>query len=494
MKIAIGEIIDRYAICKLKFERGKIDTSKEMRDLFDEMRNYDGALSYLERLYKLHGEIWNLESAIKSGNENLLGLEEIGRRAILLRDMNKIRIDIKNEINSKYNEGYIEVKIDHGSEVYPSLIITLTTVPERLAAPIESGLRDVIDSICTQHDDDYEVHFNIPRIYNITKELYAIPDWLEECKLKYNNLKIFRPKDIGPPTKLVPTLKRVKDPETILLVVDDDLIYHSDMISEHRKYQKNLNPNSCICYEGRGSDILLHQSIPGDIRDSWIICVTQVRAVHSLQHYKSVSYKKKLFDQDFFDYYLGRTLSDDALVSQYFMDKDIKMFVVPYEPDSHLYTTWELWQQNERAETFPVVRNTASVAHTGCNHPKLLEHPLGDRFYWPRTLGDKSYKNEIEPDNDDYDGSSFIMEIPIDEQPIIPEEPLVIVEQLIPEEPLNWLEQPIMDEQPLVIVEQPIVIVEQPIIDEQPLVIMDEQPIMLEEPIITEQTTENFPV
>jgi hypothetical protein len=392
MKISIGEMIDRYSICKLKSERGNLDNTKEMCDLLNEISTYEGTEIYLNQLYELHGKIWDLESDIRSGNENILGLEEVGRRAILLRDMNKIRIGIKNEINSKYNEGYVEIKVNHGSETEPSVIITLTTVPERLARPPEYNLGDVIDSLCTQNDNDYEVHFNIPEIYNITQTPYIIPDWLEERKLRYRNLKIFRPKDIGPPTKFVPTLERLKNPETILLVVDDDLVYHPDMISEHRKYQKSLNPNSCICYEGRGSDILLHQDgPPGDLRDSWIICVTQVRAVHSLQHYKSVSYKKKLFDGDFFNYYLGRTLSDDALVSQYFMDKGIKMFVVPYEPENHLYTTYELWQQNERCETFPVLRNTHSVANTGCNHPKLIEHPLGQRFYWPLTLGKKDY-------------------------------------------------------------------------------------------------------
>ena len=422
MKVSIGEIVDRYSICKLKSERGNLDNTKELNDLFNEMSSYEGIDPYFNELYVLHSEIWNLESDIRSGNENILGLEEVGRRAIQLRDMNKIRIKIKNEINSKYNEGYIEVKVNHGSETEPSVIITLTTVPERLAMPPEYNLGDVIDSLCTQNDNDYEVHFNIPEINKITKLPYIIPDWLEEYKLKYINLKVFRPEDIGPPTKFVPTLERLKNPETILLVVDDDLVYHPDMISEHRKYQKSLNPNSCICYEGRGSDILLHQdSSPGDLRDCWIICVTQVRAVHSLQHYKSVSYKKKLFEEDFFKYYLGRTLSDDALVSQYFMDKGIKMFVVPYEPESHLYTTWELWQENERCETFPVLRNTHSVANTGCNHPELLKHPLGERFFWPTTLGKK-----------DYEGPTIIVDTVVDtvvEIPPIVEEPITITQE-----------------------------------------------------------------
>jgi hypothetical protein len=95
------------------------------------------------------------------------------------------------------------------------------------------------------------------------------------------------------------------------------------------------------------------------------------------------------------------------------MDKGIKMFVVPYEPESHLYTTWELWQENERCETFPVLRNTHSVANTGCNHPELLKHPLGERFFWPTTLGKK-----------DYEGPTIID--PVEKMPPTMEEPITI--------------------------------------------------------------------
>jgi len=96
MKISIGEMIDRYSICKLKSERGNLDNTKEMCDLLNEISTYEGTEIYLNQLYELHGKIWDLESDIRSGNENILGLEEVGRRAILLRDMNKIRIGIKN--------------------------------------------------------------------------------------------------------------------------------------------------------------------------------------------------------------------------------------------------------------------------------------------------------------------------------------------------------------------------------------------------------------
>ena len=377
MKISIGDISDRYSICKLKSERLNLDLSEEIRQLQLEINNYQGIQTFIDELYKINGAIWDLESDIRKGNENILGLEEIGRRALKIRDFNNIRVGIKNKINSKYNEGFIEVKMDHGSENEKSIIITLTTVPERLDNVREDGLKLVLKSLCEQIDDDYEVHFNIPETSMVTKKKYNIPSWVNEYKLTYPHLKIFRPNDIGPPTKFVPTLLRLKNDETILLVVDDDLVYHNEMVSEHRKNQKEL-PNSAIGYDGRGCDIPLHNN---DIRDSWILGVTEVRKTHNLQHYKSVSYKKKLFNNNFFEDYLGSTFSDDALISLYFTDMNIPMYVVPYDKENHLFETRELWDAHQGVTTFPVLRYASSVENTGCNLPEMLK--IQPKFFTP---------------------------------------------------------------------------------------------------------------
>ena len=389
MKTSIGEIVDRFAICKLKSERLNLDLSEEINQLKSEIDLYNNLEEYINNLYEVNGKIWDLESDIRKGNEDILGLEEIGRRALKIRDLNNIRVGYKNTINSKLGEGFIEYKMNHGSEVDPSLVITLTTVPERLLNENEDGLKLVLKSLCEQTDSNYEVHFNIPDFYNVTKEPYIIPDWLNSYKLKYPNLKIFRTEDMGPPTKFVPTIQRLKNDETIILVVDDDLVYHEEMVSQHRKYQEELI-DSVIAYEGRGCDIPLYDN---DIRDSWIICVTQIRETHGLQHYKSVSYKKKLFKEVFFKDYLGKTLSDDILVSKYFRNNGIRMYVVPFEKDNHLYETRELWDINQGVTSFPVLRYASSVENTGCNHPELLK--IQPKFYEPEEFNQVSMQTNV---------------------------------------------------------------------------------------------------
>ena len=100
MKTSIGEIVDRYSICKLKSERLQLDLSQEINELTSEMNLYNGLDEYINELYKVNGNIWDLESDIRKCNEAILGLEEIGRRALKIRDFNNIRVSIKNKINS----------------------------------------------------------------------------------------------------------------------------------------------------------------------------------------------------------------------------------------------------------------------------------------------------------------------------------------------------------------------------------------------------------
>lgn len=389
MIISIGDIVDRYTICKLKSERLDLDLSEEINQLTSEIDLYDNLNDYVGSLYEVNGRIWDLESDIRKGNEDILGLEEIGRRALMIRDLNNIRVSLKNEINSNLGQGFIEYKMNHGSEKEKSLVISLTTVPERLENEKEDGLKLVLKSLCEQNDDDYEIHFNIPKVSMVTKKPYEIPLWISEYKLKYPHLKIFRPEDIGPPTKFVPTLLRLKNPETILLVVDDDLVYHNEMVLEHRKYQSQLI-DSVIGYDGKGCDVPLYNN---DIRDSWILCVTQVRKTHNLQHYKSVSYKKKLFNDTFFNLYLGTTYSDDVLISIFFRDEGIPMYVVPYEKENHLFETRELWDIHQGVTSFPVLRYASSVENTGCNHPDLLT--VQPKFYDPSNKIARNKKKVI---------------------------------------------------------------------------------------------------
>lgn len=115
MKMPISEIADRLSIAMLKKARASADNQVEIDTLMSEVNNYTGALEYVEKLLDINGKIWDLESDIRKGKEDELGLEEVGRRAIAIRGLNKIRVGYKNEMVLRYEEGFEDIKMNHAS-------------------------------------------------------------------------------------------------------------------------------------------------------------------------------------------------------------------------------------------------------------------------------------------------------------------------------------------------------------------------------------------
>ena len=112
----ISDIVDRYSILLLKQERTDLDLEKEL-DLYKKrLFKYKNISIFTDMLYDINGKIWDLESDIRMGKEGELGLEEVGRRAIKIRNLNNKRVSIKNEIVKQYDEGFEEKKVNHASE------------------------------------------------------------------------------------------------------------------------------------------------------------------------------------------------------------------------------------------------------------------------------------------------------------------------------------------------------------------------------------------
>lgn len=119
-----GDVCDRFSILTLKKERlpenEDIDGEyKLIKKEFDKLARGVTGLKIKPLYFKLYNcnrIIWDLESDIRKGLDNRLTLEEVGKRAISIRDWNRDRVLIKNEINKLFNE-FGDVKIDHASEL-----------------------------------------------------------------------------------------------------------------------------------------------------------------------------------------------------------------------------------------------------------------------------------------------------------------------------------------------------------------------------------------
>ena len=113
----LSEILDRYTITKLKSERTDEDVSDELRTYKREIDNPDyierskQIVSFINRLYGINGQLWDTEKDIRNGVD--MPLDEIGRLALKVRDLNCKRNEIKAEVVDTFSEGFKEIKINY---------------------------------------------------------------------------------------------------------------------------------------------------------------------------------------------------------------------------------------------------------------------------------------------------------------------------------------------------------------------------------------------
>jgi hypothetical protein len=238
-----------------------------------------------------------------------------------------------------------EQKIDF--ENNPLVIISLSTTPTRLHEIRDGwGVKPVLERLLNMSYRNYEIHFNIPFINHKTNEEYVLPNWLIELSYVSPKLKIFRCHDFGSITKIVPTLKRVEDPNAIIITVDDDLIYIDGFIEYHLKKMKQY-PNTALGFAGL-------TAINGTCHHCTTMNVdTRVKI---LEGYKTVSYLRKFFENDFFTDFVGKSWSDDIIISAYLGKQNIPKIVMNYDMDDDF---------RPRVESFPIVGGVPNE-RSGC--------------------------------------------------------------------------------------------------------------------------------
>ena len=64
-------------------------------------------------LIEHHSYVWSLEDDFKKAKIDALPLEEIGRRALYIRDIGYRRVDLKNALAEMVNDPVREIKQDH---------------------------------------------------------------------------------------------------------------------------------------------------------------------------------------------------------------------------------------------------------------------------------------------------------------------------------------------------------------------------------------------
>ena len=116
MKMPLSEIIDRYTITMLKSQRTDEDVSEELTAYKKEIPDGDSVNTFIDRMYEINGKIWDTEGDIRRGVD--MPLEEVGRLALIVRDLNQIRNGIKGEIVDEFAEGFKEIKVNYRKDDY----------------------------------------------------------------------------------------------------------------------------------------------------------------------------------------------------------------------------------------------------------------------------------------------------------------------------------------------------------------------------------------
>jgi hypothetical protein len=113
----IIELVDRLVIAEIKFEKTQANMQElEWYQTQAQNHNLEIVQAELAQLKQIHLQIWELEKELKSGTEQNIPLEEIGRRAIKIRNHNHERIQLKNRMAECLQCHVREIKRDHVSE------------------------------------------------------------------------------------------------------------------------------------------------------------------------------------------------------------------------------------------------------------------------------------------------------------------------------------------------------------------------------------------
>lgn len=117
--MSLGDVIDRLSILTRKIFFGEVQAHKEHSHLSG---GIDGLnikltgelLSAIIWITQMNFEVWNRENAFRRGVD--MPAEDVKKMMIEVRDMNKRRIEYRNEINRITDTGFREFKVNHRSQ------------------------------------------------------------------------------------------------------------------------------------------------------------------------------------------------------------------------------------------------------------------------------------------------------------------------------------------------------------------------------------------
>lgn len=203
------------------------------------------------------------------------------------------------------------------------VVISLTTIPRRI-----HQLKPTLDSLLQNQTMQANIiQINIPQTFLRTGAKFNPID--QYLFLRHERIRIIRCVDTGPSTKLLPTLATETDPATLIIIVDDDTIYPSNLVATMVSAY-HLAPNhplvahpGDVLLNNRKEDFLTLPDPTSNLPEAQRLKC----CVHFFEAFGGVGYRRGLFDRNAVDFqqYMAVALgnatcfrSDDLLISNYF--------------------------------------------------------------------------------------------------------------------------------------------------------------------------------
>lgn len=114
----VGDLIDRLSILSRKIYFGEeiaISEHRHVEKQLDDAGLPGKLITNAIRICQMNVEIWNLEHEMRKVAEGPgpMGYEEVGKRAVKIRDLNRKRIEYKNIVNDIAGNHFRETKVNH---------------------------------------------------------------------------------------------------------------------------------------------------------------------------------------------------------------------------------------------------------------------------------------------------------------------------------------------------------------------------------------------
>ena len=211
------------------------------------------------------------------------------------------------------------------------LVFSMSTLPHQV-----EYVNETLTSLAEQHLKPDAIYLNLPYVNRRTNTVYVPPSFLTTGEWMGVPLHINRGDDVGPLTKLVPTLLVETDPSTVIITCDTDKRYPSTL---SRTLAQHTAGNPTAAYGACGWGFMFRPAPVGvvPVYVPWAMRGTYGRQVDVLQAVCGNAYRRSFFPQlntsDFHTFatpHVHCLTTDDLWIAGWLAAKsDVPMVLVP---------------------------------------------------------------------------------------------------------------------------------------------------------------------